>query len=31
VDGMIAELSVRSLELLVKDIPEAEAYIKMKK
>ena len=30
-EGLIADLSLKSLELLQKDIPEAEAYIKMKK
>jgi hypothetical protein len=31
VEGLISSLSIKSLELLVKEIPEADTYIKIKK
>ena len=31
VEGVISDLSIKSLDLLIKDIPEVETYIKMKK
>ena len=31
VEPLISDLSIKSLELLKKDVPEVEAYIKLKK
>ncbi len=31
IEGLISTLGVKSLEMLIKDIPEAETYMKIKK